>query len=295
MRNLPPLNHLRSFEAAARLLSFTLAAVELNLTQAAVSGHVRALEHFIGGPLFNRHPRSLSLTSLGRAYVPGIQQALVQVDQATSSILRQHRRDRVVVSCPVSLIDCWLAGALGDFASLYPDVSISVHGRIWADELPEIADIIITNVHEDSIGKNTINLWQEDLVPVCAPGFRVEGKKLSSPQQLLKAGLIHNLGRADFWAETMAHFGVPGQRLPDAYQANTFEASLALAASGTGVAIVPERIAAPWLESGRLDAPLGTAGRSPWACTISDESLLNSESAKRLHQFLITSAADAST
>ena len=77
MMNLPHLTFLRSYEAAARHLSFTTAAEELNCTQSAVSNHVRSLEEFIGRPLFVRHPRSLSLTDVGEAYLPSVRRALL--------------------------------------------------------------------------------------------------------------------------------------------------------------------------------------------------------------------------
>lgn len=76
MMNLPHLTFLRSFEAAARHLSFTAAAEELNCTQSAVSNHVRSLEEFLQRPLFVRHPRSLSLTDVGEAYLPSVRHAL---------------------------------------------------------------------------------------------------------------------------------------------------------------------------------------------------------------------------
>ncbi|MDX1739583.1 MAG: LysR family transcriptional regulator, partial [Alphaproteobacteria bacterium] len=73
--NLPPLNWLRAFEAAARKVSFTAAAEELNLTAAAVSYQVRSLEEHLGFPLFDRLPRSLRLTEMGRAYLPAVRKA----------------------------------------------------------------------------------------------------------------------------------------------------------------------------------------------------------------------------
>ena len=78
MKNLPPLNYIRSFEASARHLSFTRAAEELGMTQAAVSGHVRALEQYIGRPLFHRAPRSLGLTEVAASYLPTLRQALAE-------------------------------------------------------------------------------------------------------------------------------------------------------------------------------------------------------------------------
>lgn len=292
MRNLPQLNYLRSFEASARLLSFTAAAAELNLTQAAVSGHIRALEQFIGGPLFTRHPRSLSLTSLGTAYLPNVQQALAIVEQATDSILKSRGRQKVVISCPVSLAETWLARVVADFGAAHPDVPVTIHGRVWQDEPATIADIILTNVHSDRLSKDTICLWQDQLAIVCAPGYRVEGLPLTAPEQLLRTRLIHNLGRSEFWHGMMAHFGLGPSAVPETTHTSAFSTALALAAEGYGVAIAPESITRKYLAEGILTAPFGTSLPSPWHCTISDSSLLTSEDARCLHRFIINAACD---
>ncbi len=86
MKPPPPLNYIRSFESSARHLSFTLAAKELGYTQAAVSTHVRALEHYIGRQLFIRYPRSLKLTEMGEAFLPTLRQALGLVDAGMLSM-----------------------------------------------------------------------------------------------------------------------------------------------------------------------------------------------------------------
>ena len=290
MRSLPPLNHLRSFEASARSLSFTHAAEELNLTQAAVSGHVRVLEQFIGGPLFKRHPRSLSLTSLGKAYLPSVQQALNQVEQATVAIWKQRGGNRVVVSSPISLIGCWLSDVLGRFSEHHPEVPIAIHGSVWADEEPEIADIIISHTHKDNLQGDTISLWRENLIVVCSPDFKVMGKPLRATDMLSSARLIHTLGRSEFWSQMMSHYGLGSTATQETCQTNSFQSALELASSKIGVAIIPEFMAQPWLADGRLVAPFGPGAPCPWVTTISDSSLLNSEAATKLHQFIISEA-----
>lgn len=284
MPTLPPLNYLRSFEAAARALSFTEAARELNLTQAAVSAHVRALEHFIGGPLFTRHARSLSLTSLGKAYLPGVQQALGGIEAATGAILNRRGAEKVVISCPVSLVEHWLAGAVARFGTAHPAAAITIHGRVWADEPPEIADIIITNTGQADLGGAATPLWRDALVAVAGPG---------TAEALACARFIHNLGRSEAWDLALDRLGV--RRAPDApadVQANTFAAALALAEAGHGVALVPGVHARAALAAGRL-VVLGEAGPCPWVPTISDASLITSDTARELRAFLIDDAAGA--
>ncbi|MEY3959418.1 MAG: hypothetical protein RIR14_71, partial [Pseudomonadota bacterium] len=120
MKNLPPLNYIRSFEASARHLSFTRAAEELGMTQAAVSGHVRALEQYIGRPLFHRAPRSLSLTEVAASYLPTLRQALAQIDVATGQILTVAHRQEVTLACPASLATNWLPPRLRAFGAAHP-------------------------------------------------------------------------------------------------------------------------------------------------------------------------------
>ena len=290
MENMPPLNFLRSFEASARTLSFTDAASELNLTQAAVSGHIRALEQFIGGPLFHRHPRSISLTSLGKAYLPDIQQALGKVSRATAAIVKRGQQIRVVISCPVSMTSGWLADALAHFNASRPDVLVTVHGRVWSDEPPEIADIILTDVHEENLRRETIQLWRDHLVIVCTPDFQVEGMSLETPAQLVHAPLIYNLGRPGFWQLVGERLGIDVNAPTNSFQTNNFASAMALASRGLGVAVLPYLCVRERLGSGCLAAPFGDIGPGTWVLTISDDSLLKSLAARELHHFLVEQA-----
>ncbi|MFY1706521.1 LysR substrate-binding domain-containing protein [Tritonibacter scottomollicae] len=294
MQDLPPLNYLRSFEASARMLSFTEAARELHLTQAAVSGHIRALEQYIGGPLFARHPRSLTLTSLGNAYLPGVQQALQQVQQATHAILRRRGAERVVISCPVSLVDHWLADLVARFGVQHPGAAVTIHGRVWVDEPPEIADIILTNVYKETLDRASLPLWQDQMVAVCAPGYLTQIGGIDVPEDLLRARFIHSLGRTEAWLQVFQRLGLPAATADPgaegACQANTFGSVIALAEAGHGMAVVPGVFARAGLNAGRLVAPLGQVGQCTWVCTISDSSLLTSDAARALHQFIRTEA-----
>ena len=90
-KRLPPLNWLRSFEAAARHLNFTQAATELHMTQAALSQQIKGLESRLGCALFKRLPRSLSLTDSGRAYIPGVREAIENLAVITDEVFGKER------------------------------------------------------------------------------------------------------------------------------------------------------------------------------------------------------------
>ena len=140
----PPLTHVRSFECAARHLSFTRAAQELGFTQAAISTHVRALEHYLGRPLFTRNARSLTLTEAGEAFLPSLRQALTQIDTATEAIAKSAREASVVIACPTSLAQIWLPAALARFRQTHPVVEVLVHATVWEKPGGDIADLTIS-------------------------------------------------------------------------------------------------------------------------------------------------------
>lgn len=152
-----------------------------------------------------------------------MQQALQQVEQATHAILRRRGSARVVISCPVSLVDHWLAPVVARFGAMHPEISVTIHGRVWEDEPPEIADIILSNVLEEDLGRAALPLWREELLIVCAPDLAVE-----DPSVLAEARLIHSLGRSEVWAQVFARLGLavaaadPGRA--GSCQANTFSA-----------------------------------------------------------------------
>ncbi len=285
MRTLPHLNHLRSFEAAARTLSFTAAAEELNYTQSAVSNHVRSLEEFIGRPLFVRYPRSLALTSLGQAYLPTVRHALTQLDAATEAILSPRHGRRVTVSCPISLASNWLPGRLAAFALAHPGIEVTVHGRIWKDEEPEVADIRISSVLREEMPKAATPLWSDRLLVVASPELRIDGAPLETPAQIAGARLIHNLGRPEYWAIVAAGLGVERLDLTGGTRTNSLNVAMEMAIEGAGLAVVPGAIAARYVGRGLLAAPFAPVP-SPWVATLSDESLLATREARLLHAFL---------
>jgi LysR family transcriptional regulator, glycine cleavage system transcriptional activator len=118
--DLPPLTWLRAFEAAARSRSFTHAAAELHLTQAAISKHVKALEQHLRQPLFIRHARSLELTKSGEAYLPSVQDALERLAAGTREVFGPRRTGVLTLRCAVAFAVNWLAPRLPAFFGRQP-------------------------------------------------------------------------------------------------------------------------------------------------------------------------------
>lgn len=130
MRKIPPLNWLRAFEATARHLSFSLAAKELNVTQSAVSQHIKLLEHHVKTPLFVRNPKHLMLTETGKRYLPLVSHAFSQLEFATEEIFGG---DKAVVRlhCDVSFSTLFIAPRLASFQAEFPDVEVQLQHSVW--------------------------------------------------------------------------------------------------------------------------------------------------------------------
>jgi LysR family transcriptional regulator, glycine cleavage system transcriptional activator len=132
-RDLPPLTWLRAFEVSARLLSFTAAAQELHLTQAAVSKHVKSLEQRVQRQLFLRHPRSLELTKWGEAYLPKVQDALERLAIGTREVFGRPQGDLLTIRCAVSFAVNWLSPRLPRFLAQHPSSRLRILSSVWAE------------------------------------------------------------------------------------------------------------------------------------------------------------------
>src|SRR3569832_541272 len=123
-RRLPPLNSLKAFEAAARLSSFSRAAAELNVTHAAISRHVRALEAEFRTPLFDRTGRGVELTEVGRALALELTKGFDIIASAASGFAQRSRRKPLTVTSDPSFAALRLVPRLGTFTARYPGIDI---------------------------------------------------------------------------------------------------------------------------------------------------------------------------
>lgn len=252
-RDLPPLTWLRAFESAARRLSFTGAAQELHLTQAAVSKHVRSLEARLNQPLFIRHPRSLELTKWAEAYLPKVQDALERLSSGTREVFgRRGGPEVLTIRCAVSFATNWLAPRLTSWIAANPGVQLRILSSVWADAFDaDTCDLDIqygTGIFPDVTSHR---LTHEALIPLCSPAVAAE---LANPADLARHNLIHVQGYQDGWGTWLAASRAevdPGQGI----QTDTSLTAYALAEAGAGVALGRDSMIAPYLASGRLVAP----------------------------------------
>lgn len=279
----PPLAYIRSFECAARHLSFTRAAEELGFTQAAISLHVRGLERYIGRPLFVRKARSLELTELGEAFLPTLRQALGQIDLATEAVVSGSREESVVLSCPFSLAESWLPHPLAAFRAEHPEIEILVYGSVWSEPTEEIADLVISMHRSDEVPRGAELLWAERLVLVAAPdlaaGLDEAAHAASLPRILIS-------GRQEFWSIMSGRLGFSPEQAAPMIRTNSSNVALAFAARGLGLAVSLESLAEPLLARGDVIEPFAIRPESPWSYYLSHRSTDPTRSSCRLAETL---------
>jgi DNA-binding transcriptional LysR family regulator len=262
-----PVNFIRSFEAAARHLSFSRAAEELGYTQAAVSAHMRSLEKYLGHALFIRHARSIELTETGEALLPTLRQALHQIDMATDAVIRSGRDKSIVLSCPMSLAEGWLPNVLRTFRTEYPETEVAVYGTVWERPGGNPADIVISLHRDDEVPTSCRMLISERLSLVCAPQFAAE---IRTPRDVLDLPHIQVSGRQEFFEIFFRSHGLDHDATGrGVLKTNATNICLELAAAGHGVTIAPSTLVAPYLRRNLLVKPLDESYPSPWSYYLS--------------------------
>ncbi len=243
------LNWLRTFEAAARHLSFTAASKELGLTQTAVSLQIKSLETKLGQDLFVRRPKSLKLTEIGKAYLPGVRESLFALNLSTNGLFGPDQSTTIIVRGSMAFI-VWLASRVGDFHGQYPNVGIKFVTTIWMDSLdtqPVDIDVILAPI--DRASNHLEKLSDEFLVPICGPKT---SQGIDSVNDLGNIQPIHILGYDDHWSRYLARFGLQHDVRCTRLQVDTFTAACELVACELGGAIVLERFATNAIKTGRL-------------------------------------------
>jgi LysR family transcriptional regulator, glycine cleavage system transcriptional activator len=255
VRHLPPLNSLRAFEAAARLLSFSKAADELHVTHGAVSRSVRQLESDLGIQLFERTTRSVRLTPAAAAYAQEIRSALDLLAAATTSVSRQRSSDMLNVTTVDSFAAKWLVPRLFRFRRAYGeiDVRLSTSERL-ADFVKDGMDIAVRYGQGRYPGLQSELLMEEDLSPVCSPALLGGPQPLRTPEDLKYHTLIHDDFHVNWsmWLRTAGITGIDPHRGPAFYSS---EHALQAAVLGQGVVLGRSALVADDLAAGRLIRP----------------------------------------
>ncbi|MCF8479219.1 MAG: transcriptional regulator GcvA [Rhodospirillum sp.] len=262
-RDLPPMNALRVFDAAARRLSFTLAAEDLGVTQAAVSHQIRGLEDWLGVALFRRRNKQVFLTEAGQAYAVAVGQSLDQIAEATRALVRSDNKGGVLtLSTMPSFAIKWLVHRLGGFITAYPDMEVRLHTSMeLANFSKDGVDLAIRMARSIPADLHADLLLEEDLFPVCAPSLTRGIRPLAEPSDLRHHVLLQDVGIS--WASWLAPLGLEGirpQRGP-----GYLDSALAIQACMEGQGILMGRtvMVEEDLRAGRLVAPFPQRVPSP--------------------------------
>ncbi|HET8727749.1 MAG TPA: transcriptional regulator GcvA [Alphaproteobacteria bacterium] len=259
MARLPSLKALRTFEAAGRHLSFTRAAAELHVTQAAVSHQIKALEEELGLQLFRRGHRGLLLTDVGQTYLPEVRAAFEKLAQATDRLRTHDATGALTVSVLPSFAARWLVPRLRRFRRRHPDIDVrlSANDHVVDFERDDV-EVAIRYGTGKYQGLAADRFLTEEFFPVCSPALLEETPDgpppLRRPEDLRWHTLLHDDMRTD-WAMWLLAAGVEGID-PRRGPAFTDSAMLLQAAvDGQGVALGRSALAADDLIAGRLVRP----------------------------------------
>src|ERR1700733_6056450 len=208
---LPSLNGLRAFEAAARHLSFTNAASELNVTQTAISHQIKRLEEELGIRLFVRQNRSLALTPEATDYLPGIRAAFNDLRLATDRLLRRDNDRVLTISTLASLAAKWLLPRLSSFPQAHPDIAVRIPSPTrLVDFRRDDVDAAIRYGRGHWPGVRADWLTADELFPVCSPTLLQGSKPLKCPEDLAHHTLLHSSGGYDDdWRLWLTAAGLP--------------------------------------------------------------------------------------
>ncbi|MCW3174342.1 transcriptional regulator GcvA [Shewanella subflava] len=254
-RRLPPLNAVKAFEAAARNLSFTRAAEELFVTQAAVSHQIKALEDFLGLKLFRRKNRSLLLTEEGQSYFLDIKDIFIQLGEATERLLARSAVGSLTVSMSPSFAIQWLVPRLAKFSEKNPDIDVRIKA-VDSDtgSLTDDVDVAIYYGQGNWAGLRADKLRNEVLIPVCSPLLLNGAKPLSSPADLKHHTLLHDSSRHD-WQAWFRQCGISDINVNQGPIFSHSSLVLQAAVHGQGVALGYSVLARPDIKAGRLVCP----------------------------------------
>lgn len=239
MYQLPPLNWLRSFEAAARRESFTAAAAELSRTPAAVSHHVRSLESHLGFPLFERLGHGLRLTDMGRAYLPAVRNAFEDLSLSTAGLFGPTGSRSITIRTTITFAVLWLAPRLLEFHAAYPNIDVRLSSAVWADALsPDYLDLEIRLGNGNWPGYKVERITRETAVPVCSKTTFAKYGPYRHAGDFRDRELIHVMGFENLWMRFFGAAGIDATVSMHGVTVDTALAAVELVAAGEGHAML---------------------------------------------------------
>jgi len=265
MPRLPPLNALRAFEAAARHLSFNAAAEELNVTPAAISHQIKALEADLGVKLFRRLNRAVRLTDAGQACVPGLRDGFERIAAAVARARQGDSVGLLTVTASPAIASKWLVPRLERFRARHPDIDLRIDASMrMVDFAREDVHVGLRYGTGNYPGLHTELLLRSEMFPVCSPALLTGEHPLRKPADLRHHTLIHDETatldpKGPDWAMWLRAAGVTDIDTGHGLRFNQVALAMDAAIGGRGVVLARDIFAADDLAAGRLVRPFGKA------------------------------------
>jgi LysR family glycine cleavage system transcriptional activator len=241
---------------AARHLSLTGAAGELNVTPAAVSQQVRLLELRLGEPLFVRHARGLRLTRAGEALVPACRESFDRLEATIGELFGRRQRNQLVIRVALGFARPWLLDRLAGFSRQHPEVALRVVATIWAgDPLDTSVDLDVRLAPDPVPGLASHQLTQDFIFPVCRPELARAAPRIRQPSDLRNHRLLTTIGFAQGWKDWFAAANVePPPTNVAAIEFDSMRLALDAAVLGHGVALARSSYVADLVAARQLRA-----------------------------------------
>jgi LysR family glycine cleavage system transcriptional activator len=256
-RKLPPLNAIRAFEAAGRHVSFTKAAVELNVTHGAVSRQVGLLENWLGTLLFLRSASHLALTEAGRIYLAEVTSMLDRLAVVSMQMLERAAPTVLRINAPPTFAMRWLLSRISGFQRRRPDIEIRLTTSTAPVNFNDNAyDIAIRGAHEPPSGYVSLPFMTELIVPVCHIDL-LDGGQLCKPRDLAGQTLISYATEPYSWSDWLQAADVPDIKPHGSLKFEQMYFALQAAVDGLGVVLVPLFLAIDDIITGNLCMPFG--------------------------------------
>lgn len=252
---LPSTKELQAFLVTANHLNFTAAAQVLNVTQGAVSRQIISLEQQLEIRLFNRHARGLTLSESGREFLPLVELALNQIQQAVEKI--SSIKPIIKLKIP-SCITTWLLPKIMTFQQTYPEIEVELtssinHNINFSTDYFDAAICYGLATKEKSLVSHL--LFQEYLTPVCAPSLLPAGESCLNVEQITKLTWLHATPQKDDWLLWLGKAQNNARVAEYNQQFATLDLAVSAAIQGFGISIGDLTLAKLDLASGRLVAP----------------------------------------
>ncbi len=254
MTNLP-LNALRAFEAAARLNSFSEAAIELCVTQSAVSHQIKRLENWLEAPLFSRQGNSLNLLPQGQELADTLTLSLGRIAQVCNTIQTQHKNLPLVIAAIPSIAAIWLVPRLDAFQRAHPNIDIKIEYALHGSRVNfKDVDFAFTFSKEAPSEINTCSdtYLSGKCCAVCNPTIAATSDIMAlDPMKMSSVGFLHDTDTSA-WEAWFEKANIPMPNLENGPTYQDFNLLRAAAIAGQGIALCPEAMIQKDLENGRL-------------------------------------------